>query len=172
MCILNLPPHIRFSPHLLELGGSIIYLFYSSGLSGSKARMRAPTAPPHGGAAPSPAKITSVLACHQGPAVRLGHPHDRSQGATKPYADSRAKTLSAPAPRRPFGRPGCTAVHTGLLNEVVHNRSLSVHLRTCSSRRPRHVAKVAASRTWGRLGAAIGGRYQPHRSKRPSGTST
>ena len=45
-------------------------------------KVRAPTTRPHGGAAPSPAKITSLLSCHLGTAVRLGHPRDRSQAAT------------------------------------------------------------------------------------------
>ena len=55
---------------------------------------------------------------------------------------------------------------------VDHRTTLSVYLRRCSSCRPRPAAEVAASRTWGRHGTAIGGRYQPHRSDRPSGTST
>ena len=67
-------------------------------------KMRTPTTPPHGGAERSGAKITNALACHRGPAVRLGHPPDRSYAATYLYGDSRAKTLSAPAPRRPFGQ--------------------------------------------------------------------
>ena len=92
--------------------------------------MRAPTTPSHGGSAPSPAKITSLVACHLGLAVRLGHPRDRSQAATEPIRDSRAKMLSAQAPRRPFGLARLHGRTPDLLNQPVLKPA--VHAYTCA----------------------------------------